>query len=228
ELGRPEPGEVVVLSAEAGQRYIVNFDPAAAQVTVEGDNLVLLFADGGRIVIQGLGELAGAPDAPTFSIAGTEIAGGTLFAQAGALAAAEAGPEAAATLETAAAPAGPTSGGVGDYREDFDDLITLPDAQGVIPPVEMEFGLIELEPTEVLGEEEEAPAPVTEAVSFIHDETPGVQPDGSDPGPADDVAGLSANAQNAVDGVFDLFTIPGPAPIGQAVDTVSVSGASSL
>ena len=144
-VARPGAGQTVQISAELGQTYVIDFDPAAAQVSVEGDNLVMTFADGGRIVIQGLGSLTTEPGAPTFSIAGTEIEAGTLFGQAIALSGGEADPEAAATLEVAAGTETIPSGGVGLDDSGPGDSLDLLNAQGVIAPVERDFGLIDLE-----------------------------------------------------------------------------------
>ncbi|MCH8139909.1 MAG: hypothetical protein IH926_13375, partial [Proteobacteria bacterium] len=145
ELIAPEPGQIIIIQAALGQRFIVNFDPALARVSVEGDNLVMTFANGGQIVIQGLGALTTEPGAPTFSIAGVEIEAGTLFSQAIALSTGEAGPEAAATLEVAAGAETIPSGGVGLDLAGPGDSLDLLDAQGVIAPVERDFGLIDLE-----------------------------------------------------------------------------------
>src|SRR3546814_2373644 len=50
-----------------------------------------------------------------------------------------------ASLETAAGDTGPQGGGVTEYSDNLGDAIDLLVAQGVIPPVQLEFGLIELE-----------------------------------------------------------------------------------
>src|SRR3546814_20545071 len=50
-----------------------------------------------------------------------------------------------ASLETAAGDTGPQGGGVTEYSDNPGDAIDLLVAQGVIPPVQLEFGLIELE-----------------------------------------------------------------------------------
>lgn len=77
-LTAPGANEVITLTAALGQNFVINFDPAAAQITVDGDDLVLVFANGGRIVIEGLNKLAGDPDAPTFDIDGNGIPALTL------------------------------------------------------------------------------------------------------------------------------------------------------
>jgi VCBS repeat-containing protein len=148
-LLQPAPGQTLVVDAEAGQRYIVGFDPADAQVRVDGNNLILVFGDGGEIVIRGLGEVLGGPGQPLFEIAGTEIPGAPLFQQAAALTEAENGAAASVpTLETAAAQEGVPGTGASQYRDDAGEPISLLDAQGVIPPVFLEFGLIDREATD--------------------------------------------------------------------------------
>ncbi len=139
-IDRPAPGEIIIISAALGQRYIINFDPAIAQVQVEGDNLVLVFDYGSRIVFENLGALAPSEIAPVFEIAGAEIPGGTLFGRALALA------EGEVRLETAAGAAGLLGTGATQYSDDTGETIDLLLAQDVIPPVFLEFGVPELEP----------------------------------------------------------------------------------
>lgn len=145
-LNEPDPGETIVVTAEAGQRYVINFDPAVAQVRVDGDNLVLVFPNGGRIVIEDLGSIPSGPGEPVFGIAGNDVPGSTLFGQAVALSGEEAGPEGPATLETAAGGEGPIGTGATQYDDYLGDPINLLNAQGVIPPRELQFGVPELEP----------------------------------------------------------------------------------
>ena len=149
ELTQPDPGQIILIQAELGQRFIINFDPALAQISVDGDNLVMTFPNGGQIIIAGLGALADDPNGPVFSIAGADIPGGTLIGTAVALTESEAGPDATATLETAAGGEGPVGTGATQYSDDLGDIIDTIDAQGVIPPVEGDSVLIDLEPTDV-------------------------------------------------------------------------------
>jgi hypothetical protein len=85
ELIQPESGEIVTIIAGLGQRYNINFDPAVAQVQVDGNNPSLLFPDGGQIVFVDLGIVGQQDGAPIFEIAGTEIPSGGFFTQALAL-----------------------------------------------------------------------------------------------------------------------------------------------
>ena len=101
-IHEPAPGEIVIICAAPGQRHVINFNTSAAQVRVEGDTLILIFNDGGRIAFENLAALGPPENAPVFAIAGHEVPGGALFSKALALAEGEVRPEAAASLETVA------------------------------------------------------------------------------------------------------------------------------
>src|SRR3546814_2986062 len=82
-----------------------------------------------------------------------------------------------ASLETAAGDTGPQGGGVTEYSDNLGDAIDLLVAQGVIPPVQLAFGLIELEDEILIVEGEDTttettPSGVTDNTLRI-DETPG-------------------------------------------------------
>ena len=81
-VDKPTPGEIIPISAALGQRYVINFDPAIARIRVEGDDLVLVFDHGGRIVFENLGALAPSENAPVFEIAGAAVSSGALFEEA--------------------------------------------------------------------------------------------------------------------------------------------------
>ena len=53
-VDRPAPGETLNLDVQPGQRYVINFDPTAAQVQIQGGDFILLFEDGGSIVFENL------------------------------------------------------------------------------------------------------------------------------------------------------------------------------
>ena len=72
-VGRPAPGETVEISAEAGQTYVLDFDPGQARALVEGDNLILVFEDGSQIVFENLVNLAQLEDGPSIQYAGEDI-----------------------------------------------------------------------------------------------------------------------------------------------------------
>ena len=138
-VSRPAAGQTVEIQAAAGQTYNLDFPPAGAQVQLDGPDFILAFEDGGRIVFSDMATVVEGGDAPTFTLAGTEVGAEVLLTQALALAGQD-----DATLETAA---GPDAVGTGAtvYVDFLGNLIELLIAQGVIPPVELEFGLIDLE-----------------------------------------------------------------------------------
>jgi len=156
----PAAGAEVQVPVLAGQRYVIDFDPGAAQIQVVGDDLVLAFANGGQIVFQGIGAIDPAQEAPIFEIAGADVPATVIYQQAVALAGPAAAPEGQPTLETAAGPAGGPAGaqGTGEtrYSDDTGEIIPLLNKEGVIPGVEREFGLIELENIDLLEDAPEA------------------------------------------------------------------------
>ncbi|NIA72502.1 type I secretion C-terminal target domain-containing protein [Pelagibius litoralis] len=144
-LSRPAAGQSVVVEYGPGQPFVLNFDPSAAQVLIDGDDLVVGFDDDGdgsidsRLVFENLASDQGAAGGPVFQVAGTEIGSDILVSQA--LALADPGQN---TIETAAG-AGPQGGGATQYNDNLGEIIDLLAAQGVIPPTALQFGLIELE-----------------------------------------------------------------------------------
>ncbi|WP_420346332.1 hypothetical protein [Pelagibius sp.] len=138
-VSRPAPGQTVEIQAAAGQTYNLDFPPAGAQIQIDNGDFVLSFDDGAQIVFSDMVAVIDSGDAPTFTLAGTEVGADVLLTQALALAG-----QADVTLETAA---GPDALGTGatQYSDNFNELITLLFPEGVIPPVELEFVLIELE-----------------------------------------------------------------------------------
>ncbi|MFD2207516.1 VWA domain-containing protein [Kiloniella antarctica] len=139
----PAQGTSQSISTQAGQRLQLNFDATQAVAAVDGQNLILNFdidQDGtpeSSIVFENLAGDFAEGEAPVLVIDGTEVAAGQLInlvlAQAGEL-----------PLETAAgAGAGPTGGGGSTYDDNLGNSIDLLNAQGVIDPTELEFGLLE-------------------------------------------------------------------------------------
>ena len=186
-VNRPASGQTVTLDPAAGQTIVLNFDPAAAQVRIEGDDLVLAFDDNGdgvpdsRLVFLGLAS----PDAEsaTFQIGGSEINAALLVAQTVELAGQNDAP-----LDEVAAGPGATGGGGSTYSDNLGDILDLLVAQGVIPPVQLEFRLIELE-NEIFIPAEDVPAPDAPLVVLIHDETRGPGLPGARPVHAREPAG---------------------------------------
>ena len=132
QVDKPAPGETERVAAEAGQIYVMNFDPNLAQVLIQGQDFVLLFADGSQIVFQNLVGLAAQGLAPFLRVGGLNIGGDIILAQARALAD-EQDDQGLPTLETAAGPTGPQGSGGTQYDDDFGSLISVLDAEGPIP-----------------------------------------------------------------------------------------------
>ena len=72
-VARPEPGQTVQISAEPGQTYVLDFDPSQARALVDGDNLILVFEDGGQIIFENLVSLAQLENGPGLQYAGEDI-----------------------------------------------------------------------------------------------------------------------------------------------------------
>src|SRR3546814_9929022 len=85
-VSRPAPGQTVVLDVSPDQVIVLNFEPASAQVRIEGDDLVLGFDDDGdgqadsSIVFQNLAA-AGAEEV-SFQIGGATVPADLLVSQA--------------------------------------------------------------------------------------------------------------------------------------------------
>ena len=141
-VDRPEAGETLTVLAASGLQIVLAFDPAGTGFGVEGDDFILTFEDGARIVFQGLISAAQGADAPTIQIGGIEIDADVLVEQVLALAEqAQAEP-----IETAAGEAGEgeaaEGGGGSHYDDSFGDLIAGLAKQGIIGETELGFGLI--------------------------------------------------------------------------------------
>ena len=128
-LTAPAPNQTVTVHVQAGEQIPVAFNPADAQVSLQGGNLVLTFADGGKIILEGFAMAA--PEVTIIFPDGTIVAGNIIVAQVG--------EQPNIDLETAAGPTGPTTGGVGEYREDLGSVIDPLHAQGVLGPTELQF-----------------------------------------------------------------------------------------
>lgn len=172
-VSRPAPGQTVEIQAAAGQTYVLDFPPGEAQVQVQGNNFILAFDDDGdgtpdsQIVFNGLVNLVDAGEAPTFQVAGVPIDSSVLLNQALAFAG-----EQPDLIDVAAGPV--ASGGGSTYDDNLGDAIDLLVAQGVIPPVELQFGLIGVEPDPIILEaEEEIPLLINEIGVRVAMEIPG-------------------------------------------------------
>ncbi|WP_193370770.1 DUF5801 repeats-in-toxin domain-containing protein [Pelagibius marinus] len=196
----PQAGETEVVRLEPGERFELAANPATVQLVVDGNNLVMGFdldGDGepdSFVIFEDMVLAAGSGNPPVLMVAGEPIGMDLLLSNAVALAQAEqAGGPGATPLETAVGDVA-TGGGNNVYNDNLGDAIELLIAQGVIPPTELEFGLIELEDEIVLLEEEPAPPPPPSVppTTFTFDETPGAGTgtEGSDGFVGDDQQGL--------------------------------------
>ena len=140
-VDRPEADQTVTVLTVSGLQIVLAFDPDDARFSVEGDDFILSFEDGARIVFQGLVTAAQGADAPTIQIAGIDIGADVLMDQILALVEqAQAEPiETAAGEEGEGAEAG---GGSSRYDDSFGDVISGLAKQGVIGETELGFGLI--------------------------------------------------------------------------------------
>lgn len=68
-LGLPQAGQTTQVTLEPGQTYVLGFDPAAAQTSMEGGNLVISFADGAKLIIAGFADVMGGSNPPVLTLA---------------------------------------------------------------------------------------------------------------------------------------------------------------
>ena len=73
KVARPEPGQTATVTAEPGRTYILDFDPSEAQVSVQGDDLILVFEDGARLVFEDLVSLTQLENGPNLQYAGSDV-----------------------------------------------------------------------------------------------------------------------------------------------------------
>ena len=128
-LTAPGPNQTVTVQVQAGEQIPVAFNPADALVSLQGGNLVLTFADGGKIILEGFA--LAAPNVAIIFPDGTIVAGNIIVAQVG--------EQPNIDLETAAGPNVPTTGGISDYEDNFGSVIDPLHAQGVLDPTALQF-----------------------------------------------------------------------------------------
>ncbi|GAB4394091.1 MAG: hypothetical protein Tsb0032_16060 [Kiloniellaceae bacterium] len=156
-ISRPAPGQIVEIQSVAGRTYALDFPAGDAQVEVDGDNFILGFDDDGdgtpdsQLVFLDMVPLSRTDDAPVFQIAGADVGSEVLLGQALVLAGVVDLPD---VIEPEA---GPIGGGVSVYNDDLGTPIDLLGAEDVIPPVELQFGLIDIPPEIILLTEDNSP-----------------------------------------------------------------------
>ncbi len=128
----PQGTSELAIEVAAGEDFVVEFDPAAAEVTLEDANLVFTFADGARTVLVGFAAVV--PPPSLILPDGTVVAGGIIVAQVGL--AAE-----VLSLEAAAGPGGLLGGGNNVYDDFLGDEIPMLVPQGPIPLTAFGLGL---------------------------------------------------------------------------------------
>src|SRR3546814_216776 len=172
----PAAGQTDVVRLGPGERFELAANPAGVSLVVEGNNLVLGFDLNGDgtpdsfVMLEDLVLAAGSTNPPILMVAGESIGVDLLIGNALALSGPQSGGP-GATLDTAAGEAGAQGTGATVYSDNLGDTIDLLVAQGVIPPVRLEFGLIELE-NEIFIVEDDNEPPVADPVL-----TPASQPD---------------------------------------------------
>lgn len=98
-VNRPDAGETLAVPTEAGLLVILEFNPADAKFSINGDDFVLTLDDGARVVFQNLVSAAEGEDTPTVQTAGINTGSNLLIDQALAMTGEEAPIETAAGEE---------------------------------------------------------------------------------------------------------------------------------
>ncbi len=124
----------VILAVAPGQRIELEADAALIQVSRIDDDLVLSFPTGEQLILENFAA-AVADGAPPVLILpdGSEISGDAIVS--------EFGPGESGEALATAAGAAPTGGGGSQYQDNLGDAIGLLNAQGVIPPTVLAFGV---------------------------------------------------------------------------------------
>src|SRR3546814_2534873 len=128
----------MIYDVTAGGHLAIQFDPDSAIFRIAGNDFVLNFGDGGRIVLADFVDAAQSGHPPVLDIGGQQVVADALLNQALAF------NEGLQFPETAAG--GVVDGGGHNYSDDFGALINGLGPLGPIGPVSMNFGLIQLKP----------------------------------------------------------------------------------
>lgn len=148
-LSRPGAGQEIAIPAQRGSAYVLGFDPGAARVSTEGNDLVLSFgSDGGRLVFRDFADALSSGGAPSFQIGDQTLAGRSLYSQAQAL-----GPSDLALVTAGGPGPGGLGSGSGGYDDDLGDLVELQGGQGGIGYVVGESSTLDIPETDNVSEE---------------------------------------------------------------------------
>ncbi|EAT15688.1 tandem-95 repeat protein [Desulfuromonas acetoxidans] len=157
----PEPGTVAVVPVQAGQEVPVAFDLNDVQMSVVGGDLQLDFGNGTLLMLEDFATASAGDNPPTLVLGdGTMLPGDAIVF---------------ASAETDFAPAaGPTltSGGVGEYRTDFGEVIEGVDRLGVQGPTSLgENQETVLEDTSIVLDENDPPDALDDTITMAEDTT---------------------------------------------------------
>nr|WP_320049324.1 Ig-like domain-containing protein [uncultured Desulfuromonas sp.] len=123
----PEPGMVEVVPVQPGEEVAVAFDLNDTQMSVVGGDLQIEFANGGTLLFQGFAAASAGNNPPALMLAdGTVLPGDAIVFT---------------SADTELAPAaGPAlgSGGTGEYRTDFGQVLDGVDRLGVQDPIALQ------------------------------------------------------------------------------------------
>ena len=118
------------IEAKAGADMVVAFDPATADVSLVGEDLVFTFADGSQTILTNFA--AAALNANVVLPDGRVLAGGVIVAELSELSQLDEALEEALEFETAGGPS-VSSGGVTAYDDDMGNVIDMLNPEGTIP-----------------------------------------------------------------------------------------------
>jgi T1SS-143 domain-containing protein len=137
-LVKPAAGKTAVVDVEPGQMLNAQFDPNTADLSMKGDDLVMSFKDGSKLVVQDFAQ--DTQNLPTIALNnGVLVAGGIIIAQL------QGTNEDVFNLETAAGAAGGTGGGQFIYSDDLGGVIGLLNKLPPIPFTALQFNQPEIQ-----------------------------------------------------------------------------------
>jgi T1SS-143 domain-containing protein len=137
-LVKPAAGKTAVVDVEPGQMLNAQFDPNTADLSMKGDDLVMSFKDGSKLIVQDFAQ--DTQNLPTIALNnGVLVAGGIIIAQL------QGTNEDVFNLETAAGAAGGTGGGQFIYSDDLGGVIGLLNKLPPIPFTALQFNQPEIQ-----------------------------------------------------------------------------------